>query len=114
MEDHELFALALGLVNPWYVDRVTLDIEGRSLKIWIDFERGGVFACPDCAAADCKAYDTQERSWRHLDFFQYQTTLTARTPRITCDRCGVRPAAVPWARAGSGFTLLFEALVLRL
>ena len=112
MQAHELFGIALGLVSPWYVDTATLDVEHRELVLRIDFERGGVFSCPDCRTPGCKAYDTQEKSWRHLDFFQYRTTLTARTPRITCDRCGVRPVGVPWARNGSGFTLMFEALVL--
>lgn len=114
MEDRELFGLALGLQKPWFIDRVTLDVEGRELSLWIDFERGGEFVCSDCASIGSKAYDAEERSWRHLDFFQYRTTLTARTPRISCDRCGVRRAAVPWARPGSGFTLLLEALILRL
>ena len=31
---------------------------------------------------------------------------------MTCPQCGVRKVATPWARAGSGFTLLFEAYVL--
>src|SRR5271165_666185 len=40
---------------------------------------------------------------------------SARTaPRVTCPECGVRKVATPWARAGSGFTLLFEAYVLAL
>ena len=34
--------------------------------------------------------------------------------RITCPDCGVKQIAVPWARAGSGFTLLFEALAMTL
>lgn len=114
MQDHELFGLALGLVKPWYVEKVTLDVEHRELGLMIDFERGGVFPCPACGAAGCKAYDTQDKSWRHLDFFQYRTSLTARTPRVTCDRCGIRPVNVPWARSGSGFTLLFEAMMLSL
>ena len=29
-------------------------------------------------------------------------------------QCGVRKVATPWARAGSGFTLLFEAFMLTL
>jgi transposase len=114
MDDRDLFGLALGLSKPWYIDRVTLDVERRELNLWIDFLRGGTFVCPECSAEGCKAYDTQERSWRHLDFFQYRTTLTARTPRLRCDRCGVRPVTVPWARPTSGFTLLMEALILRL
>ena len=42
------------------------------------------------------------------------TYLTARVPRVRCDRCGIRQIAVPWARPGSGFTLLLEALILEL
>ena len=45
---------------------------------------------------------------------QYQTTLTAQVPRVRCDSCGVHQVEVPWAREGSGFTLLFEAMALRL
>jgi transposase len=33
-------------------------------------------------------------------------------PRVRCPEYGVRQGSVPWARPGSGFTLLFEALVL--
>ena len=51
---------------------------------------------------------------RHLDFFQHQAYLRARTPRIRCGKCGVRLIGVPWARPGSGFTLLFEALAMTL
>ena len=54
------------------------------------------------------------KEWRHLDFFQHQAFLHARTPRIKCPDCGVRLVSVPWARAGSGFTLLFEALAMTL
>ena len=59
-------------------------------------------------------HDTIEKTWRHLDFFQHQAFLHARTPRITCPECGVKQVAVPWARHGSGFTLLFEALAMTL
>jgi transposase len=33
---------------------------------------------------------------------------------VRCAEHGVRQAVLPWARAGSGFTLLFEALVMAL
>ena len=49
-----------------------------------------------------------------MDFFQHQAFLAARTPRITCEKCGVRLVAVPWARPGSGFTLLFEGFAMAL
>ena len=112
MDSKDLFALALGLSKPWYVTRNELDTVKRLLEIGIDFERGGTFSCPECRRAGCKAYDTEERSWRHLNFFQFETVLSARVPRIDCGTCGKRPVQVPWARPGSGFTLLFEALLM--
>lgn len=114
MKQHELFALALGLAEPWYVASLSFSPEEKKLDIGIDFRRGGTFACPECSAGHCKAYDTEERDWRHLNFFEHQTILRARVPRVSCKRCGVRPINVPWARPGSGFTLLFEAFVLTL
>jgi transposase len=32
--------------------------------------------------------------------------------RVRCDACGIKMVAVPWARPDSGFTLLFEALLM--
>jgi len=53
-----------------------------------------------------------ERSWRHLDAMQFQTTLTAWIPRCSCNRCGVRAIPVPWSEKHSRFTLLFEAFAI--
>ena len=53
-------------------------------------------------------------TWRHLNFFQHQAYLHARVPRVRCTACGVKNVAVPWARPDSGFTLLFEALLMSL
>ena len=50
-----------------------------------------------------------------LDFFQYEAWVHASVPRVACTACGkTSQVPVPWARAGSGFTLLFEALALSL
>lgn len=35
-------------------------------------------------------------------------------PRVDCPEQGVRQVALPWARPRSGFTLLFEALIVAL
>ena len=50
-----------------------------------------------------------EQSWRHLDAMQFQATLTARIPRCSRSRCGVRTISVPWAEKHSCFTLIFDA-----
>ena len=114
MRDTDLMQLALGLVPPWMVKDCSFDASERRLDIEIDFAKGDRFACPSCATADCPVHDTSMQEWRHLDFFQHQAFLHARVPRVRCDDCGVKQIAVPWARAGSGFTLLFEALVMTL
>ena len=88
-------------------------VDGR-LDLYVDFRRGSWFACAQCGRDGCAVHDTKEETWRHLDFFQHRTLLHARAPRVTCPECGVRKVATPWARAGSGFTLLFEAFMLTL
>jgi transposase len=112
LRDTNLLQLALGLTPPWAVVRADFDPEARRLDIEIDFAPGSRFACPVCGAADCPAYDTERKTWRHLNFFQHQAYLNARVPRVRCDACGIKTLAVPWARPDSGFTLLFEALVM--
>ena len=111
MNENELFQAALGLLPPWQVDRCSFDEVAGRLDIHLDFPRGSIFACSVCGVL-CKAYDTSELVWRHLNFFQHQAFLHARTPRVECSQCGVHRVAVPWARPDSGFTLLFEALVM--
>jgi len=112
MRDTTLLQLALALTPPWTVSRSDFDPEARRLDIEIDFPPGSRFACPSCGATDCPAYDTERRTWRHLNFFQHQAYLNARVPRVRCDTCGIKTVGVPWARPDSGFTLLFEALVM--
>ncbi len=114
MQDTDLFQLALGFSSPWTVTRSEFDAVDGRLDLYVDFPRGSRFACAQCGRDGCAVHDTKEETWRHLDFFQHRTLLHARTPRVTCPECGVRKVATPWARAGSGFTLLFEAYVLAL
>jgi transposase len=112
MRETALLQLALGLTPPWTVRRADFDPEAHRLDIEIDFAPGSRFACPVCGAADCPAYDTERKTWRHLNFFQHQAYLTARVPRVHCDKCGIKTVNVPWARPDSGFTLLFEAMLM--
>lgn len=110
-----LFAVALGISPPWEVVGVEFSQENKRLDLRIDFPKGAQFACPTCGA-EVPVYDTTEKTWRHLNFFQYEAYLTARVPRTNCPNagCGIKQLVVPWSRAGSGFTLLFEALVMAL
>lgn len=112
MRDTDLLQAALGLALPWQVVASRFDVAARRLDMDVAFPKGSRFVCPACGATDCPAYDTTEMTWRHLNFFQHEAYLHARVPRVDCKTCGVKRVAVPWAREGSGFTLLFEALVM--
>lgn len=115
MDESGLFTAALGLTSPWRVKYIEFDQQGARLDLYLDFARGARFGCPakDCGQRSCPVHDTADKTWRHMDFFQHKAFLHARLPRVRCPEHGVRQVGVPWAREGSGFTLLFEALLLQ-
>lgn len=119
MDTTSLFTSALQLPEPWLVREAGFRDAGdgrRELHITIGFAAGSRFPCPEkgCAHEDCPVHDARERTWRHPDFFQYKAFIHAGVPRVDCPDHGVRSVPVPWARPGSGFTLLFEAMVVEL
>lgn len=114
LQDRDLFQMALGLEAPWTVSDVAFDKPQGRLDLTLSFPKGSRFRCPECGQPDQPVYDTQERTWRHLDFFQFQAYLHAKVPRTNCTKCGVKQVSLSWTRPGSGFTLLFEALILQL
>ena len=102
--------MALGLQDPWYVEGVRFEDNGsagHTLYIDINFRKGWRFAGAD--GIEHTAHDTVEREWRHLDFFQHECYIRCRVPRIKTGEHTIETVAVPWARKGSGFTMLFEA-----
>ena len=113
MTPEELFSAALGLSQQWRVAQCRFEGEPKRLELRLEHVPGQHFECPKCKAM-CGVHDTIERSWRHLNFFQYQCELFAKVPRTWCRTDGVHQVEVPWAREGSGFTLLLEALVMLL
>lgn len=110
-----LFSVALGWQAPWEVIDVAFDPAAGRLDLQVGVSRGARFTCPHCGAEEQGVHDTLKREWRHLNCFQYQAYLQAKVPRVRCSACGkTSQVAVPWARAGSGFTLLVEALLVTL
>lgn len=114
MNTEELFRIALGLAQPWTVTEIAFSEDQHQLDLHLDFPKGSRFDCPECGRGGCPVHDTQERTWRHLNFFQHKTFLHARQPRVTCPEHGVKTVEVPWARPQVGFTLLMEAFVMAL
>jgi len=109
MEALAVLSLGLGVAPPWRLvdQRLDTDQWPHVLEIQLEVDRGAAFPCPECAKP-CKAHDFREFTWRHLNFFQHHCVIAARVPRTDCAEHGVRRVTVPWAREGSGFTVLFE------
>lgn len=112
MNSESLFTAALGLMSPWQVLDVQFDPEKGRIDFKVGFPSGAKFSCPECGEVEQSVHDTRARTWRHLNFFQYQAFIHANLPRVRCVQCGkTKQAPVPWARPGSGFSLLMEALL---
>ena len=114
MNSEYLFKIALGLQTPWEIREIKFDkmTAGKELHITIDFKRGERFS--DETGTLCEVHDTVQKTWRHLNFFEHACYLHCRVPRIKTSAGKVKLLEVPWSRAGSGFTLLFEAYVMAL
>jgi len=116
METTQLFAQGLGLSDPFHITLVELldveDSNSKSLHIHIDFYKGSTFKASD--GNSYKVYDTRQRSWRHLDFFQHTCYLHCGVPRVKKADGKVEQIVMPWSRSGSGFTLLFESYIMQM
>lgn len=108
-----LFNKALKLEEPLEVTRIEFSEEHKKIDIYIDFPKGSVFKCPKCGR-EAKAYDTTEKTWRHLNFFQYECYLKVRLPRVDCKEDGVLQVETLWARRDADLTFLFESFAMTL
>lgn len=116
MNQQELFASALGLEQPWYIESIDFTpgvtwLEG-SITLKLSFIRGTKF--PGSDGNFYTAYDTTERKWQHLNFFQHKCFLIAPAPRIMLPNGKTEMVELPWTREGSHFTLFFEAFAMML
>lgn len=109
----KLFETALGISDPWRVAGVNFDLAKKGLTITVDFVAGSRFTVAGVAGAH-PVHDTVTKRYRHLNFFQHECFLEVRIPRVKLPDGSVRQVDPPWAGKLSGFTLLFEALVLLL
>src|ERR1700745_1125533 len=108
---NQLFEAALAISKPWYVRGVDFDAARKVLTIGIDFVVGSRFPAPGGDGAH-PGHDTRIKRLRHLNFFQHECYLEVRTPRVKLPDRRVVQIEPDWFGTLSGFTLLFEALVL--
>ena len=109
----KLFEAALGISAPWSVGAVEFDEAAKLLTVPVDFKPGTRFKVSGHDGLH-PVHDTVVKTYRHLNFFQHECHLQVRTPRVKLPNGAVRLVEPDFAGRLSGFTLLFEALVLML
>ena len=87
----KIFSLMAGIEKPWILEKVEVD-ENKDLHMYVKYKRGEKFKCNKCEEI-CPVHDTIEK---------------------TCEKHGVHLVEVPWSKANTGFTLLFEEFVMQL
>jgi len=92
---------------------VRFDEASKVLSVGIDCTAGSRFGC-EGVVGEHPVHDTVTKTYRHLNFFQHECVLEVRTPRVRLPDGSVHLVKPPFPGKFSGFTLLFEALVLML
>ena len=118
LKDGQLEEL-LHIPEPWYINQVLFNLEQNQLDVYVKFRDRALFTCSDCKAPEQPVKDIadRDRTWRHLNFFEYPCYIHAELPRTKCGCCNrTMRVNVPWAldKPKNYFTLHFDALIIAL
>ena len=70
MSNTDIFSLALSIQEPWFIEEIKFDAEGKRLDVHINFLKGSSFPSQrEGYDGEYKVYETVEKKWRHLNFF---------------------------------------------
>ena len=105
METSDILEKILLPVNDlWHIDDVQVNEEEKTVYVHLSYK-------PDFVEIEGERYSIydyrHERSWRHLDLWQYKTYLTARIPRYKIGS-EIRSVNICWADTGERITTLLE------
>ena len=106
----QVFSMALGIREPLFIKSLEMvpsskDPEKLETRIEIDFRDGTMFQYGD-PGDGYPLHDTRDRTFVHLNFFQYRCYITARVPRVKLHDGKVKTVDIPWVRDGSEFILM--------
>lgn len=113
MESTTFFEGLLGLSSPYSISKIEHKLsEEAGVHIYVEVEDD--YRPVNNHGITGTKHDIEERKWRHLDLFQYHCYIHCEVPKFKYGRgtsSYVETLVVPWSRPNSGFTLLFEELV---
>ena len=88
-----------------------LDADSQRIDIYIS-HAGRPLICPKTRETGTLYDHRKERSWRHLDWFQFQCFVHCRIPRVKSS-AGVHTIEVPWSTVLQRYTEAFESWTIR-
>ena len=95
----------LPLDAAWGITSVKTDDESGEIFLHLEYKLDYV----EVEGVRYPIYDfRKERSWRHLDLWQYHTYLTARIPRYKDNSGKCKSVSVPWADTCSRLSIFLE------
>lgn len=111
MKDTEFYQQILGLVAPWKVVEVNIEMEERQVHVRVAVDSKTKWADPRSKQA-AHIHKWSERKWRHLDTCQFETFIVARVPSVKNPDGSVEEVAVPWAERFQRVTKLMAQAVI--
>lgn len=114
MELSIFFEQLLGLSAPYKVRKIEQE-EKPELCVHIYVEISKDYRPKNKSLVEGSPHDIEKRTWRHLDLFQYPCYIHCEVPKFKYGigkNSYVETLVVPWSRPNSGFTLMFEQLVM--
>lgn len=110
MQDVEFFEKVLGVVEPWEVKSVKMDLECKRVEVEVACRGKTVWAE---GGRRLHIHGYEKRRWRHLDTMQLETVITAQVPRIKREDGSTEVVNVPWAERFSRLTRMMEGFVIQ-
>lgn len=116
MKTTVLFTQLLNVHSPFsitdvvYKDEESLGLGKKSVHVYVSVDTSPVYR-----PSESTIKDYEERTWRHLNLFQYPCYIHCSLPKYKNKITGkTKTLEAPWAKARSGFTVLFEEFAMEL
>ncbi|UFS68934.1 transposase family protein [Geomonas sp. RF6] len=87
-ESHAVFEFALSVRPPWQLTTMAISKANRRIDVGFHYSIGNGETCPFCGKDLRDVFFSSTKRWTHLNFFQYETHMSASIPVFRCSNKG--------------------------
>lgn len=99
MHDYSFYSAILGLCNKWRISNVTVDSGSGNIELHICATSGSSYTCTTCGAKLYSRGEGSKARWLHTYNSNISFYISAKIPRVICDRCGEIGLHIPWGHS---------------